>query len=173
MNDIAANIKALRREKGLSQDELARRLHVTRQTVSAWERGISRPGLDALGQIARALETGEDRLLYGGEEQKRPSYRAVPYWPVLGVIPGFLFVTMYFIWPVFGMLFGNSNEFVLLLAGQTFLAALVTFCYCALKDEIRNQKFYEQSDPEAPAEQPSFSEQPKAQREKENESPED
>ena len=41
MNDIAAHLKDLRREKKLSQEALAQALHVTRQTVSAWERGVS------------------------------------------------------------------------------------------------------------------------------------
>ena len=41
MNEIGTNIKALRREKRMSQEQLAQALHVTRQTVSAWERGVS------------------------------------------------------------------------------------------------------------------------------------
>ena len=56
MNPIAVNIKNLRREKGLSQEQFAQALHVTRQTVSAWERGVSQPGLDTLGEMARVLE---------------------------------------------------------------------------------------------------------------------
>ena len=36
MNNIAGNIKSLRKEKGLSQEQMAERLHVTRQTVSKW-----------------------------------------------------------------------------------------------------------------------------------------
>ena len=56
MNNIAGNIKSPRKEKGLSQEQMAERLHVTRQTVSAWERGVAQPGLDILGEIAKALE---------------------------------------------------------------------------------------------------------------------
>ena len=37
---LAENLKALRKAKGLSQEELAARLHVVRQTVSKWEKGI-------------------------------------------------------------------------------------------------------------------------------------
>lgn len=36
---LAENLKALRKAKGLSQEELAARLHVVRQTVSKWEKG--------------------------------------------------------------------------------------------------------------------------------------
>lgn len=35
------NLKALRRKKGMSQEELAARLHVVRQTISKWEKGVS------------------------------------------------------------------------------------------------------------------------------------
>ena len=38
---LAENLKALRKAKGLSQEELAARLHVVRQTVSKWEQGVS------------------------------------------------------------------------------------------------------------------------------------
>lgn len=41
-------IKKLRTEQGLSQDELAERVHVVRQTVSKWERGTSVPDADSL-----------------------------------------------------------------------------------------------------------------------------
>ena len=55
MKQISQNIRRLRKEKGMSQEQLAQALHVTRQTVSAWERGIAQPGLDVLGQIAQLL----------------------------------------------------------------------------------------------------------------------
>lgn len=45
MYDIANNIRNLRKNRGLSQEQFAQKLHVTRQTVSAWERGVARPGL--------------------------------------------------------------------------------------------------------------------------------
>ena len=38
---FAENLRALRKAKGLSQEELAARLHVVRQTVSKWENGLS------------------------------------------------------------------------------------------------------------------------------------
>ena len=38
---LAENLKALRKAKGLSQEELAARLHVVRQTISKWEQGVS------------------------------------------------------------------------------------------------------------------------------------
>ena len=55
MNTIAKNIKKIREDSKLSQQELAERIIVTRQTVSNWERGISQPDLELLSQIADVL----------------------------------------------------------------------------------------------------------------------
>ncbi|WP_270813550.1 helix-turn-helix transcriptional regulator [Hungatella effluvii] len=41
MNAIDKNIRKLRKERKLSQEQLAERLHVTRQAVSSWETGVS------------------------------------------------------------------------------------------------------------------------------------
>ena len=51
------NIKALRKAKGLSQEELAIKLNVVRQTVSKWEQGRSVPDADMLISLSEALET--------------------------------------------------------------------------------------------------------------------
>ena len=50
------NIKAIRRSKGLSQQELAVKLNVVRQTVSKWEQGLSVPDADLLLALSEALE---------------------------------------------------------------------------------------------------------------------
>ena len=55
---IGNNIKKLRTAQGLTQDQLAERLFVTRQTISSWERSASHPSLEQLEAIAAAL--GED-----------------------------------------------------------------------------------------------------------------
>ena len=52
---LAENLKALRKAKGLSQEELAARLHVVRQTVSKWEKGRSVPDADLLIRLAEEL----------------------------------------------------------------------------------------------------------------------
>ena len=57
------NIKAIRRSKGLSQQELAVKLNVVRQTVSKWEQGLSVPDADLLIALSEALETPVSTLL--------------------------------------------------------------------------------------------------------------
>lgn len=57
------NIKAIRKSKGLSQEELAIKLNVVRQTISKWEQGLSVPDSDMLISISEALETPVSTLL--------------------------------------------------------------------------------------------------------------
>lgn len=60
---INENIKAIRKSKGLSQQELAVKLNVVRQTVSKWEQGLSVPDSDMLICISEVLETPVSTLL--------------------------------------------------------------------------------------------------------------
>lgn len=57
------NIKAIRKSKGLSQEELAIKLNVVRQTISKWEQGLSVPDSDMLISISEVLETPVSTLL--------------------------------------------------------------------------------------------------------------
>lgn len=64
------NIKNLRKEKGLSQEELAIKLNVVRQTVSKWERGLSVPDSSMLISLAEELDTSVNVLLGESIEEK-------------------------------------------------------------------------------------------------------
>ncbi len=57
------NIKTIRKAKGLSQQELAVKLNVVRQTVSKWEQGLSVPDADMLITLSDALDTPVSALL--------------------------------------------------------------------------------------------------------------
>lgn len=57
------NIKAIRKAKGLSQEELAIKLNVVRQTISKWENGLSVPDSDMLISISEIFETPVSALL--------------------------------------------------------------------------------------------------------------
>lgn len=60
---LADNIKMLRKNKGFTQEELAIRLNVVRQTISKWEKGLSVPDADALQRLADILEVDIKELL--------------------------------------------------------------------------------------------------------------
>lgn len=57
------NVKTIRKSKGLSEDELAIKLNVVRQTVSKWERGLSVPDSEMLISLSEVLETPVSTLL--------------------------------------------------------------------------------------------------------------
>lgn len=60
---FADNLKILRKTKGLTQEKLAIRLNVVRQTISKWEKGLSVPDADMLLRIARVFEVSVGELL--------------------------------------------------------------------------------------------------------------
>ena len=60
---LKENIKKIRKAKGLSQEELAVKLNVVRQTISKWEQGLSVPDSEMLLTISQVLETPVSTLL--------------------------------------------------------------------------------------------------------------
>ena len=62
---LAENLKKIRKYKGYTQEILAEKLNVVRQTVSKWEKGLSLPDVDMLSKIANVLETDVNILLDG------------------------------------------------------------------------------------------------------------
>lgn len=69
MASISKNIKRLRKENNLTQENLAEKLFVTRQTVSYWETGRSQPALDILGDLAMVLNCSPLDII-GTKKQK-------------------------------------------------------------------------------------------------------
>ena len=65
MRDIGKNIKDLRIRAKLTQVELAEKLFVTRQTVSNYENGKSRPDVDMIVRIGEILNTDANTVIYG------------------------------------------------------------------------------------------------------------
>ena len=57
------NLKMLRKEKGFSQEQLAFRLNVVRQTISKWEKGLSVPDAELLIRLADVLDVSVSDLL--------------------------------------------------------------------------------------------------------------
>ncbi|MDO4166663.1 MAG: helix-turn-helix domain-containing protein [Eubacteriales bacterium] len=61
----------LRKQNGLSQEELANRLHVTRQTISKWETGDSTPDMGKLAAMSDLFEISLDELVMGKEPRTK------------------------------------------------------------------------------------------------------
>ena len=81
--EFGQRLQDLRKQKGLTQEELANALYVSRAAVSKWESGRGYPNIDSLKAIARFYSVTVDELLSGGEalaiaeaEQKRVEKRS-------------------------------------------------------------------------------------------------
>ncbi|MBP3678204.1 MAG: helix-turn-helix transcriptional regulator [Agathobacter sp.] len=100
------NLKILRKNKGYTQEELASRLKVVRQTVSKWEKGLSVPDAEMLLKIAEEFEVSVSELLGSKIEDEQSksdvaqqlarineqlaikNRRAKRVWKVVGIIVG-------------------------------------------------------------------------------------
>lgn len=67
--DFNNRLYQLRKQKGLSQEELANRLNVSRQTVSKWEVGDSTPDMEKLVAISDLFDVSLDKLVMGKEDE--------------------------------------------------------------------------------------------------------
>ena len=61
--EIGSRIRMYRKESGLTQEQLADKINVTKSRVSNWEQGINRPDADILADICRALNVPPSNLL--------------------------------------------------------------------------------------------------------------
>lgn len=101
MAEVGKHIRKIRKEKNLTQDELAERLHCTRQTISNYETGKSEPDIALLVELADVLEVEIGDLIYGPKKGKkdeagrRQKVRAVAVLMTAGV----LFVTIRMLLP--------------------------------------------------------------------------
>lgn len=72
---LSKNIKGLRTQKGLTQKELADKLHVTSQAVSRWENGEVEPSVSTIGEMAKIFEVTTDEII--GGPQMKPNQKVV------------------------------------------------------------------------------------------------
>lgn len=71
MNGLGEKIAAKRKDAGLTQEQFAEKLSVTRQSVGRWETGAAMPDIDKIPDIARILNTSCDYLLKDEAEEER------------------------------------------------------------------------------------------------------
>ena len=62
-NNLSENLKKIRKDNNLSQEQLAEELGVSRQAISKWESGIAYPEMDKIIQLCNKFELNIDDLL--------------------------------------------------------------------------------------------------------------
>jgi transcriptional regulator with XRE-family HTH domain len=116
--EFSQKLQELRKQKGLTQEELAKSLYVSRTAISKWESGRGYPSIDSLKEIAKFFSVTVDQLLSGEEvltitqedhKQKTGHLRDL----VFGLLD--LSVIMFFFLPIFGQNAGTFVEEVSLL----------------------------------------------------------
>jgi len=65
--DLGRNLREIRRERRLTQQQLAELLDVQQRVISRWETGVAKPHLNHIVQVAKVLEVSLDRLVFGRE----------------------------------------------------------------------------------------------------------
>lgn len=82
MAQIGKNIRAIRERRGMTQDDLAGRLYVSRQTISNYELGRSKPDIEILIRLAEILDTDLSVLIYGEADSAQRRNRIRRFWLV-------------------------------------------------------------------------------------------
>ena len=125
--EFSEKLQELRKQKGLTQEELAKSLYVSRTAISKWESGRGYPNIDSLKEIAKFFSVTVDQLLSGEEvlsiaqedqNQKTGHLRDL----VFGLLD--ISVAMFFFLPLFGQNVGGSVQEVSLLALSEIAAYL-------------------------------------------------
>lgn len=75
MTSVSINIKCLRKLNKMTQDELAEKMHVTRQTISNWETGKNQPDIDTLDQLVVIFGTDINYVIYGNKRGDYPRFQ--------------------------------------------------------------------------------------------------
>ena len=111
--DFSKKLQELRKQKGLTQEELAQRLYVSRTAISKWESGRGYPSIDSLKEIAKFFSVTVDQLLSGEEvltiaqedqKQKHSHFRDL----VFGMLD--MSLVMFLFLPFFGQRVGDTVQ---------------------------------------------------------------
>jgi len=86
MTDFAKNLKRIRNNIGLTQEQLAENMHVTRQAISNWENGKTEPDIESIDRMAEILGTTVDDLLYGKQSYVKYQIRYIKSSVISGIV---------------------------------------------------------------------------------------
>lgn len=132
--EFSEKLQALRKQKGLTQEQLAKELYVSRTAISKWESGRGYPNIDSLKEIAKFFSVTVDRLLSGEEvltiaredQKRKESYLRDLVFGILDIsLVIFLFL------PIFGQKVNDAVQEVSLLA-LTEIAPYIKIAYFAI-----------------------------------------
>ena len=121
---------ALRRKAGWSQEELAERLNVSRQSVSKWESAQSMPDIDKIVQLSSLFSVTTDYLLKDGQAEQEYTEDDTSPLPRINALTAayWLVVVAIFLWYTFGPN-GNGQPqyswFIWAIAGVVYAACVV------------------------------------------------
>lgn len=127
MTKVSKNIKKLRTERNLTQEDISKELFVTRQTVSSWESGRTQPDLETIMKLSDLFGVSAEELIYGklktmSEEDKNnvSRQRLIIIFSVLGSVLTAVGLVLIFVnfWDRFPLFLKSVFAFVPLLAGQ-------------------------------------------------------
>jgi transcriptional regulator with XRE-family HTH domain len=95
--ELERRLAELRKEKNVSQEELAEKLYVSRQTISNWERGKTYPDINSLLLMANYFDVSLDHLIKGDVDIMKHQVDQSQFkkWLILGGISWFIFSVVF------------------------------------------------------------------------------
>lgn len=145
MGKVSKNLKKIRKEKGITQEELAGKLNVTRQAISNWENDKSQPDIESLKLIADVFSTDIEELLYGEKrnvgttaDKTKEKNRIKIILSIIGsLFIGIGVVLVFFnFWNDFSMPIQTTFSLLPLLASQAF----ALFVFLKKRDKLQWQE---------------------------------
>ena len=124
---ISKSIKRLRAENGLTQEQLAEKLFISRQSVSSWENDRTQPDIEMLGKLSETFGVSLEELIYGKKhntalETQKPDHNStlIIVFSILGTLLAGAGLVLIFInfWQKMPVLFKSVLSFLPLIAGQ-------------------------------------------------------
>lgn len=141
MNELGNNIRRLREQSGMSQDELAERLSCTRQTVSNYERGVSEPDLESIRKMADIFNCDINELINGEnkKDKKKMISSLVRTLIIIGICFGLYLISL----KMFPIYFNNGLLIVRLVVipvGMYSLGVFIADILSFNNIDIKNKK---------------------------------